>query len=92
MDELNTTFDERVAEMRRQRREPRQEAASLSALEEIDASARPEVGLGRAFEPTVRTSGDDSDDEIEQLRRDISRLEGKVDALLNALEVKDVDE
>jgi hypothetical protein len=91
MDELDTTFDERVAEMRRLRREPRQEAASLSALEEIDASARPVVGPGRAFEPPFRTTGDDSNGEIEQLRRDISRLEGKVDALLAALDIEDGD-
>jgi putative hemolysin len=30
-------------------------------------------------------------DEIEQLRRDVSRLEGKVDALLTALKVDDAD-
>jgi hypothetical protein len=33
----------------------------------------------------------DPDNEIAQLRRDVSRLEGKVDALLEALEVGDGD-
>jgi hypothetical protein len=39
---------------------------------------------------TPKSIGDG--DDIEALRRDISRLEGKVDALLEALEVADGDE
>jgi hypothetical protein len=38
---------------------------------------------------TRRDSNSSTDGEIEELRRDVNRLEGKVDALLTALEVDD---
>lgn len=41
---------------------------------------------------TRRNSNTSTDGEIEQLRRDVNRLEGKVDALLTALEVDGGDE
>jgi len=40
----------------------------------------------------LTSSHDNGDDEIAQLRRDVHRLEGKIDALLAALEVDDGDE
>ena len=85
MDDHETTFDERVSEVRRQRRESRQEAGGLSALDEVASGQAHPIGTDPIGQPTFRTA--DTDDEIAQLRREISRLEGKVDALLQALEV-----
>jgi hypothetical protein len=90
MDEADTTFDERVSEVRRQRRESRQEVGGLSALDEVTGGQAHPIGTDPVGQPTFRTT--DTDDEIAQLRRDVSRLEGKIDALLEALEVQDGDE
>jgi hypothetical protein len=56
----------------------------LSALDELTAGGAYPIGADPIGQPDFRTGG--SDDEIEALRRDISRLEGKVDALLAALD------
>lgn len=89
----DTTFDERVNEVReRRRRDPvgGDDITGLSALDEVAAGQAHPLGTDPIGQPDFRTG--DSDDEIEQLRRDISRLEGKVDALLAALEIEDDDQ
>jgi len=60
----------------------------------LDISTRPDPTPLTGRDPQDAVFGGASADEIdlEELRRDISRLEGKIDALLTALEVKDGDE
>lgn len=121
MDDHETTFDERVTEVRNQRRVGRDVAdrAQVDATDLQKSCAYPgcseptelfadycpdhpgRLGATKEFDPTpARPFGGtgltsenhaDSTDEVEQLRRDVSRLEGKIDALLAALEVSDGD-
>lgn len=87
----DTTFDERVREGRDQRRGDVGRAGGFNGLSAFEEPDVPQVGGGTDLgHPDFRTTS--PDDEIEQLRRDISRLEGKVDALLKALEVENGDE
>jgi hypothetical protein len=88
MDDTGTTFDERVAEVRKQRRH-QQDRLGVEELPDLGQAPR-HVNGRPGFEPDFDTLGSD-DPDLEKLRRDISRLEGKVDALLAALEVEDGD-
>jgi hypothetical protein len=82
MDETDTTFDESAAERRRREAERPLGSSTLSG----DPVGVPDPhGVRDSYGLDLSTTG--TDDEIEALRRDISRLEGKVDALLEALEV-----
>jgi hypothetical protein len=86
MDETDTTFDERVDEVRQRRREaPQRPLGNDLTGEPVGV---PDLGAaGTTYSPEISTTGK-SDDEVEALRRDISRLEGKIDALLAALTVE----
>jgi hypothetical protein len=87
MDDPDKTFDERVNEVRERRQRDRA-GGDLSELSALAGPGRPVVGGGTDLgHPDFRKG--DTDDEIEQLRRDISRLAGKVDALLAALDIDD---
>jgi hypothetical protein len=88
MDETDTTFDERVNEIRERRRGDFG-GGGVTGLSVFEDPGMPQVGGGTDLgHPDFRTT-DTDDDEVEQLRRDVSRLEGKVDALLTALDVED---
>lgn len=84
MDEHDTMFDERENSIRRSREVG---TPSLSALEDLGQA--PAVGgVGHPYTPSFKAT-DAGNDDLEELRRDVARLEGKVDALLAALEVED---
>lgn len=73
--------------IRRRGRNPEQDApAGLSALNDIGTAASPPGTLrDEAMDLSVSDDGDD----IEALRRDIARLEGKLDAVLAALDIEE---
>jgi len=85
----DTTFDERVSEVRRGRRDP-VDVTGLSAAGD-GVTGQPPRGYTPDFNTTSVGNDCNCEAEVESLRRDMSRLEGKIDALLAALGVEDGD-
>ena len=97
-DDSNTTFEERMNEIGRRENDsdiPRGLSEVTGRPDPVPTfgSPRPDPNPLTGRDPQDAVFGGASADEIdlEELRRDISRLEGKIDALLAALEVEDGD-
>jgi len=93
-DDVSESTGVPLASQRRDQRFQRGPPTDVTLMLDEIGTARPAAGRSDLVgQPDFRTV-DDRDGDLESLRRDISRLEGKVDALLAALdvEVEDGDE